>query len=328
MSTYRAARLHGVGDLRIDQLDVPVPATGEVLVRVEACGICPTDVRKFHVGVNEGHYPLNPGHEWIGRVAACGPGVTRLEVGQRVYGDTYGGYGEYAVLAQDPDGWSYGALPIPDDMPPHRAVFVEPLADCLHAVLDQGGVREGARVLVVGAGQMGIQMVAVAAEFGGVTSASDPVAHRRELAAAAGAIQTLDPTSAALAEQVGPAAFDVVILTLGRASLVPELLPMLDVGGRLVLFAGFGPDGVVAVDLNDIHYRELSIIGSEWVGTPPVQRFERYPQALDLLRRGGRFGFESLVTGTCDLDGITGAFDELSGLRHTKIVVNLEGAHV
>ena len=68
-------------------------------MRIEACGICPTDARKFAIGVNDGAYPFNPGHEWVGRVVALGAGVAGWEVGARAYGDTYAGYAEYATIA-------------------------------------------------------------------------------------------------------------------------------------------------------------------------------------------------------------------------------------
>jgi len=67
----RAARLHGIRDLRVEELADPPPAPGELLVRVDACGVCPTDVRKYLLGTTA--YPLNPGHEWVGHVEALGP---------------------------------------------------------------------------------------------------------------------------------------------------------------------------------------------------------------------------------------------------------------
>ena len=154
----RAARLHGVRDLRIESLDVPRPGARELVVRVEACGICPTDVRKYAIGTRDG-YPLNPGHEWVGEVVEVGSDATEWSIGQRVCGDTYAGYAEYAVLSVDPGAWSNGALAIPDDLDAVRATFVEPLADCVHAVRDQARVGRGSRVCIVGAGQMGLQMI-------------------------------------------------------------------------------------------------------------------------------------------------------------------------
>ena len=96
----RAARLHGVRDLRVEELPDPVAAHGELLIRVEACGICPTDVRKYLLGTDG--FPLNPGHEWVGHVEVLGPGVEGWEVGDRVYGDTYAGYAEFAALPVEP----------------------------------------------------------------------------------------------------------------------------------------------------------------------------------------------------------------------------------
>ena len=95
--TMRVARLHGTADLRVETVPVPRPGPDEVLVRIEACGICPTDARKYAIGMDHGDYPLNPGHEWVGRVVASGPDVDGLDPGTRVYGDTYAGYAEFGT---------------------------------------------------------------------------------------------------------------------------------------------------------------------------------------------------------------------------------------
>src|SRR3954470_14653827 len=109
-ATMRVARLHGVRDLRVESLPVPEPGPGELLVRIEGCGVCPTDVRKFLMGTGHDGYPLNPGHEWVGLVAAVGPGVSGWAPGDRTYGDTYAGYAEYATLTVEPRAWSHGPL--------------------------------------------------------------------------------------------------------------------------------------------------------------------------------------------------------------------------
>ena len=80
----------------------PSPGPGDLLVRVEACGICPTDARKYEIGLNDGGYPLNPGHEWVGTVVATGAGVEDDWQDRRVYGDTYAGYAEYALIGVRP----------------------------------------------------------------------------------------------------------------------------------------------------------------------------------------------------------------------------------
>src|SRR4029078_4419092 len=118
-----AARLHGVRALRVETLPVPEPSATELLVRVEACGVCPTDVRKFLIGTDESAYPLNPGHEWVGHVVEVGGGVRGLRRGDRVSGDTYAGYAEYAVLDTLGSRWSHGPLRLDDGMPPDRGGF-------------------------------------------------------------------------------------------------------------------------------------------------------------------------------------------------------------
>jgi L-iditol 2-dehydrogenase len=320
-ATMRAARLHGIGDLRVESLPVPEPAAGEVLVRVEACGVCPTDARKYAIGVNDGDYPFNPGHEWVGRVVDAGPGVHDLSPGELVYGDTYGGYAEYSTIATDPGGWSRGALPL-GDLAVERAIFVEPLADCLHAVHDQAKVAEGEAVAVLGAGSMGLQMVAVAARAGARVMAVEPRDERRALAARFGAELFVDAGGwrEAAAEWTGGAGPDAVIVTLGRGEVVADAVSACAPGGRVVLFAGFGNEGVAPVDLNRLHYEEISLVGSEWVGVPPHQRFERYEQARGLLAEDG-LALEELVSDRIGLEGVEDALRAVRDQRSLKVVL-------
>jgi L-iditol 2-dehydrogenase len=325
-STMRAARLHGVGDVRVESLPVPAPAPGEVLVRVEACGVCPTDARKYAIGLGDGGYPFNPGHEWVGRVVEAGTGVQDLSPGQLVYGDTYGGYAEYATIAAAPGGWSRGALPL-GELPVERAVFLEPLADCLHAVHDQAQVAEGERVAILGAGSMGLQMVAVAARAGARVMAVEPREERLALATRFGAERTVDAGGwrEAVAEWTGGDGPDAVVVTLGRGEVAADAVGACAPGGRVVLFAGFGNEGVAPIDLNRLHYKEIALVGSEWVGVPPHQRFERYEEALALLAEG-RLALEELVSDRTGLDGVEEALRSVRDQRSLKVVLYPEGS--
>lgn len=300
----RAARLHGVGDLRVEDLERPVPAEGEILVAIEMCGVCPTDARKFHIGVNHGTYPLNPGHEWAGRVVEVGGGVEGFAPGDFVFGDTYAGYAEFAAIATVPkDPWSCGALHLPEGLPLERAVFVEPLADCLHAVHDQARLSAGDRVVVVGAGAMGLQIAAAAGIGGGRVLVVEPQEHRRDIARRLGAEQAIGPEgwAAAARDWSGGDGVDVVVVAIPRTEAVAQALGAAAPGARIVAFAGFGDSPEAVLDLNLLHYLELSIVGSEWVGTPPNQRRERYRDALDLLA-SGRLQLEALVERTEPLE--------------------------
>jgi L-iditol 2-dehydrogenase len=318
-----AARLHGVRDLRVERLPVPTPAEGELLIRVEACGVCPTDARKFDIGLNHGSYPLNPGHEWVGRVVSGGGGDDAL-IGRRVYGDTYGGYAEFATIPAAAGGWSFGALLLDDDLRIDRAVFVEPLADCLHAVHDQAQVQPDQVVVVIGAGSMGLQLIGAAANAGARVIAIEKRASRRELALRFGAEVALpsDDWVKAAREHAGGAA-DAVILSIAEGTLVAPAISSVRETGRVVLFAGFGDRPQAMVDLNEIHYREISLVGSEWIGVPPHVRLERYEQARDLLQ-AGRIPVDSLITGRCGFDGLPEALREVRDQRQLKVILTPE----
>jgi L-iditol 2-dehydrogenase len=305
----RVARLHGIRDMRIDTMPIPAPGPGEILVKIEACGVCATDSRKYEIGVNDGDYPFNPGHEWLGRVAAVGSDVKGWTEGDRLYGDTYGGYGDYAVIPVEPIAWSRGPLRLPDDLPIERAIFIEPLADCLHAVHDQARLKSGHRAIVIAAGVMGLKIIAEAAQIGVDVLVVEPRPERRELArlfGARSAIAAEDWQAAARDWCADRKGADAIILTIGEASLVNDCIKACRPGGRVVLFAGFGNRHLGTINLNDLHYREVALVGSEWIGTPPNQRRERYDEALARLRDGGR-PFEKLVTSRCSFADLEAA---------------------
>lgn len=309
----RAARLHGVRDLRVEELPDPVTGPGELLIRVEACGVCPTDVRKYLLGTGDG-YPLNPGHEWVGRIEDVGTGAGGWELGDRVYGDTYAGYAELAALPVEPGPWSYGPLPLPENLELERAIFVEPFADCLHAVIDQAHLASGKRVVVVGGGQMGLQLVVAAVLQGCEVALVEPNDERRALGLGLGAARAVPD----LADADGGAA--AVILSVGVGGLVEQCVDLVAPGGRVVLFAGFGDASRTELDLNRLHYEEIAVVGSEWIGAPPNQRRGHYEAALDALV-SGQAPLERLVTGRCGLDGLEDAFADVQALRGLKTIL-------
>ncbi len=307
----RCARLHGIEDLRVETLEDPVPAAGELLIEVEACGICPTDLRKFLIGTTDG-YPLNPGHEWLGHVVGIGDDVTGWRIGDRVYGDTYAGYADLALLPVAGNPWSRGPFRVPESLPAIRATFLEPLADCLHAIKDQGRVESGDNVVVIGAGQMGLQLVACAHEAGGTVTCVDRDVTRLALAADFGATSTainLDDICDA----------DCVILSIGSAELIPRCIEICATGARIVLFAGFGTRPLIELDMNALHYREITIIGSEWIGTPPHVHPERYDDALRMLVDG--LELESLIAREVGLQDITDVYRAMRDRQIMKAVL-------
>jgi L-iditol 2-dehydrogenase len=318
----RAARLHGIKDLQLEELPVPQPGPGEILVRVEACGICSTDARKYAIGVSDGAYPVNPGHEWVGLVEETGPDAGGWTPGDRVYGDTFGGYAELALVSARPQGWSCGATRIDSAVPVERAVFLEPLADCLHAVHDQARIAAGDSVLVFSAGPMGLQIIAIASRAGASVLVVEPIAERRELARAFGAQQAVNPEQwhGAAEGFTGGDGFAAVIVAVGNAGLVSEAIDVAAPGGRVVAFAGFGNEPTAVIDMNRIHYGEVELVGSHWVGTPPKQRVDRYSQARDLLASRD-LALEQLVTRVIGFEQVEDALVRHADHRGLKTVL-------
>lgn len=320
----RVARLHGLEDLRVEALPLTPPGPGELLVRIEANGVCATDARKYRVGVNDGEYPFNPGHEWVGWVEAVGEGVEGWEPGTRLYGDTYGGYADYATIPVEPGPWSCGPMRLDPDLAVERAVFIEPIADCFHALVDQGRLSAGEKVVVVGAGSMGLLMVGLAAHLGADVTAVEPQASRRSLARDFGAADTLEPTG--WSQEVRDAGgADLVVLCIGDAGLIDASVAAAADGGRLVLFAGFGDQPKAPVDLNEVHYREISVIGTEWVGTPNRKRCQWYHEAA-AIGAGKPLPLESLVTDRCSFDDLEEALVGRSRHLVLKTIFTPEGS--
>jgi threonine dehydrogenase-like Zn-dependent dehydrogenase len=103
-----------------------------------------------------------------------------------------------------------------------------------------------------------------------------------------------------------PDGADAVILCAGNPDLVDGCVAATRNGGRVVLFAGFGDRPVAPVDLNALHYREVALIGSEWIGAPPNQQRDCYALALDLIVEA-RVDVARLITDRCSFDGVEDA---------------------
>jgi L-iditol 2-dehydrogenase len=174
----KAWNLHGIGDLRLDELPIPQPGAGEVLLRVRACGVCGSDIpRIFTKGTY--HFPTVPGHEfsgeitevgagvdeaWVGRAAAVFPllpcGICpSCEVGHYAQCEDYnymgsrchGAFAEYICVPV------WNLLPVPDGLSYEEAAMVEPAAVAIHA-LRQAGIDIGDNVLIFGAGPIGMML--------------------------------------------------------------------------------------------------------------------------------------------------------------------------
>lgn len=175
----KAVRLEATGKLVLREVEKPEPGPGDLLVRVEVCGICGTDRHLFH-GEFPSRPPLTLGHEFAGIIEAVGPDVTGFHPGMRVTGDPNipcglceqchngrvnlcknlraigisrdGGFADYVIVPQKQ------AFELPLELDPLHGAFCEPLACCLHGV-DLANIKTGSSVIVLGGGVIGLLTV-------------------------------------------------------------------------------------------------------------------------------------------------------------------------
>lgn len=293
MTAMLAAVYRGPHDLRVEEVAVPEIGRGELLLRVEACGVCPTDIKKIHKGLLPP--PRVFGHEICGTVARVGAGVLRWREGERVvvhhhipcgtcffcarrvYAqcETYkrngttagfepagGGFAEY-VRAMD---WivERGTIAVPDGILPEEAAFIEPVNTCLKAVR-HAGVARGETVLVVGQGPIGLLLLQLARWAGAAAFASDTLADRLEISRRLGAAAALDAHTdvarevRALTDGRG---VDCALLAAPGPAAFAQATDALRPGGRVLVFSATSPGETAQVDLGLLSLAEKQVLTS------------------------------------------------------------------
>jgi L-iditol 2-dehydrogenase len=319
---------HGPGDLRVERRPPPEPGPGEVVVRVQACGICGTDLR-IAAGSHRA-YPAGtvrvPGHEIAGVVEPggepvcvapnigcgtcpqCRRGRVNLCRSPAALGITRdGGFATHVVVPRD------NVLALERPLDPAVVSVVEPLACVLHgqAACD---IRAGDVVLIIGAGPIGLLhlLAARVREPAAIVVAARSAA-RRALAAEWGADAVAHPDELPGALPGGAA--DVVIVAAPAAAAQAAALRLAADSGRINLFAGLPKDGSeVALDTNLIHYKELVVTGTTANTTADCRA------ALDLVA-GGAVDAGRLVTARRPLAAADAAFADARSGTALKVVL-------
>jgi L-iditol 2-dehydrogenase len=327
----RVATWRGGTRFTVDDAPDPAPAPGQAVVAVQAAGICGTDLH-----ATQGLFPWTPpmvmGHEYTGIVQEVGRGVSSRLVGRRVACEPSYGCGDCAEcregrISQCPKCTRVGgfaervALPVsalhalPRGLDPVTAALTEPAACCL-AGLEMYRMPRGANVLVIGGGIMGLLTLVLARRRGARRLwLSDPIEERRAMAKRLGASAVLDPTRESLHERVmaltGGRGADVVAEAVGKPELVAEALTLVRPTG-VVQLVGVNPKGSrLALDLWDVHFREVRIHGAFGRGTA-------FRRALALMPR---LGVRRLVTARFPLDRVEDAFAHATAGRGVKTVI-------
>ncbi len=339
-ATMKAWVLHGPGELVLTEKPVPVPGKAEVLVRIDAVAICATDLEVIAHGppaMIGGGQPFNkgftPGHEYMGTVAALGPGVDEYAVGQRVtveihagcgqckrcregmytscfnyglnYGDmnkghrangftTDGGFCEYQVNHINT------LVAIPDDMSDEEATLVVTAGTAMYGLTELGGLVAGESVVVIGPGPIGLLGVGVAKALGAqpviLTGTRD---NRLRTGLELGADHVVNVTREDPVEAVrrlnGGKGVDYVLECSGAANAVNEAARMVNRGGKICL-AAF-PHEPVPVDIANIVRNNIYLYGIRGEGKSATHRAEAF-------MRQKRFDATRIHTHTFALDDL------------------------
>jgi len=330
----RAAVLVAPGRFEIREVPVPHIGRDEVLIRVEACGICGTDMHMFN-----GHYaaeslPIIPGHEFAGTVAAIGADVRGFGEGDRVVADINIGCGHcfycrrnevlncaevrQVGISRDGAFAEYVVVPsrlvisAPADAPFDLLALVEPIA-CVVRAARKADVHFGQSVVILGAGPIGnlhIQMMRLVGAA--PILVAEPSAVRGALALEAGAdVVISDPSrlrETVLAHTGGRGA-DIVIESVGLPALYAQAFELIRPGGHIAAFGIAGPADSVPLPLLATVLRENSIKGSV------AGMGEDMHDALTLLAHG-RFRTEAFRARSLPLNEIQQAFETLP--RHPE----------
>ena len=337
--TMSALRLHAPGDLRLDEVPIPTPGAGEVLVKVHRCGICGTDLHIAKGNFPAPNLPLTLGHEFSGTVAALGPAVADVAVGAPVVVDINISCGHcysctrgqklfcpnVSQLGVHRAGGLAGYVTapatnlhfLPSGLSLDAAAYVEPLACAVHGQ-DRVGIRSGDTVLVIGGGPMGLAHTALARMSGaGTVIVSEPDHGRRALAQRMGADHAIDPTSQSLDEALGEITGgigpDVVIEAVGSIRTYETSVQVVRRGGKVLAYGAPPQDAVMSLRPFDIYAKELTIVGS-YAGT-----YDTWPRAIALLA-GGRFDPALIVDSIRPLGE---AADALKELEHNRSIVKV-----
>lgn len=267
--------------------DVPIPKIGEedVLIKVDTCGICGTDVHIYE-GTFPANFPLIIGHEFSGIIKEVGRKVKNFKVGDAVavnpnttcgkckycrngkenfcvaipgLGVNYnGGFAEYVKVKES------SVYLLPENLDLEIASFTEPLSCCLHGI-DLAEIKPGYSVIILGAGPIGLIILQLA----GISGAdkiiiTDPVKERRELALNLGARLALDPTKVNTEREIktflkGKA--EVVIECVGNPSTQAESINLVEPGGRVIWFGVADTKAEIKINPFYIYRNEITIKG-------------------------------------------------------------------
>jgi L-iditol 2-dehydrogenase len=318
---------YGRNDIRIEEMPVPEAGPGELLVRIQASGICGSDVMHWY---RAGKTPLVLGHEIAGVVVAVGEGVPSYKEGDRIAASHHvpcntchyclhghhtvcdtlrrtnfypGGFSEYVRLpAINVDR---GVYILPEGMSFDEATFIEPLA-CVYRGQRIAGTDIGHSVLVIGSGISGLLHVQLARALGAsLVVASDISLYRLGAASRLGADVTVDAKDdvpGVFREVNGGRGADIVILTSGAEGAIRHAVKSIDRGGTVLFFAPAAAGASFPLPVNDLFWRNEITLTSSYAAN-----YREHIVAMELIVRQ-KVNVADMITHKLPLDGIQKGF--------------------
>ncbi|GAB1195553.1 hypothetical protein APSETT444_004814 [Aspergillus pseudonomiae] len=272
--TYKAWVIASVGaPLELQEIELKLPATGEILVQVRACGVCFTDVAVQKGELGDDLFPRVPGHEIIGDIVAIGEGVQGFSLGQRIGGawlgghdnvcrscrrglfqacsnavyngaSRDGGYAEYVLLRSE------AAVPIPKDMDPAEAAPLLCAGLTVFNAIRKMHIEQGSLVAIQGIGGLGHMAIQYARKMGYKVAVLSSSAAKKDLALELGAHEYIDTGSedaVKMLQRLGGAA--LILATTSHGKAVTPLTAALQPSGKMLLLS---PSGSMEFNTNDL----------------------------------------------------------------------------
>jgi len=346
-ATMQALVLHGIGDIRLEALSIPMPGPGQALVRVAWCGVCGSDIpRIYSTGAHR--HPIVPGHEMSGVVEAVGPDVAGIEPGARVVVfpliwcgacascevGRYAQCANYDYLGSRRDGGlaEYvvapiaNLVPVPDGLALDVAALCEPAAVALHALRRCGLSPIGGAVAIFGAGPIGI----LVAQWSRIMGAArimvfDPVEWRREFARSRGFGDAFDPTARrpreVVAEMTGGQGAMICVEAAGAPPTLIEACECVAAHGAVVLLGNPSGDGAIPrATWSRVLRQEASLVGVWNSAYAAHGAGDDWRAALDAMAKGA-LNAAALITSRAPLAAGIGALEAIRDGRGAQMKV-------
>ena len=313
----KAVVIEKPGVVVLREKEIPNPPAGFVRVKVKAAAICATDLEVMDGNI-PANYPITPGHEWSGIVDAVGSEADKEWIGKRVIGSNDvvclkcdacrsgnwryckefeeigfrrdGAYAEYVIVP------AYGLCELPEHVSFEHGALCEPLGVAL-GTLEKSGAKFGDTCLIMGAGSIGLCILAVAKAMGLRNIVVCATTDRRLAIArnmgASHTIATREQDLMAEMKKIHPEGTDVVIDATGIEECIQQCLKLARKGGSVTL-AGYGRGKVINIRIDDIHVNNLRLIGAG-------NNWNQHKKAVSLMA-DGMIDIEHFVTNKIKLE--------------------------